>query len=204
VQTATNIKHWDEAGVTEATNRAHTAASSQLSWWRKRQNIGLTLALVLLSCCSYTLISNFFVCAVVIQGCSMEPTLQDGNCYLLNRWSYHFRRPSRNEVVVLRDPGHSDCAIKRIVGVPGDAVELRGGRLVLNGQLLSEPYLPLGTRTLPLAEKKAFKLSADEYFVLGDNREESEDSRAYGAVHRSRILGCLAHKEFSGNFSVRR
>jgi signal peptidase I len=130
---------------------------------------------------------------VIVQGRSMVPTLQDGERYLLDRWSYNYRSPERGDVVVLRDPGHPDLAIKRIVGMPGDTIHLREGTVRVNGKRFIEPYLSRGMRTYtPDLKDRLVLLGENQYFVLGDNRGVSEDSRYYGPIHRHRILGCLS------------
>ncbi len=141
---------------------------------------------------AYYLASRFIVTAVIIQGRSMTPTLQDGDRYYLNRWRYLFMNPDRGEMVVIKDPGHSDYAVKRIVGKPGDWLNIRDGAIFLNGRRLEEPYLPTGTQTdAPDRQEKWIQLGQDQFYVLGDNRKASEDSRYYGVIHSAQILGLL-------------
>ncbi len=141
---------------------------------------------------AYYLASRFVVTTVIIQGRSMTPTLKDGERYYLNRWRYLFLSPERGEMVVIRDPGHSDFAVKRIVARPGDWLNIRDGALFLNGHRLDEPYLATGTQTdAPDLQEKWIQLGEDQYYVLGDNRKASEDSRYYGVIHGSQILGVL-------------
>ena len=141
---------------------------------------------------AYFLASRYIVTAVVIQGKSMTPTLKDGERYYLNRWRYVFIPPSRGDLVVIKDPGHADFAVKRIVAKPGDWLNIRDGNIYLNGKRLDEPYLPTGTRTdAPDMKEKWIQLGHGQYYVLGDNRRASEDSRFYGVVHRAQILGIL-------------
>jgi signal peptidase I len=150
-------------------------------------------AILILCALIYGVINRFIVTSVIVQGRSMVPTLQDGERYLLDRWTYHDRKPQRGDVVVLRDPGHSDLAIKRIVGMPGDTLLFKGGDVLLNGKRLIEAYLPSGTHTYTPNQQQLVLLGAGQYFVLGDNRLLSEDSRYYGPIQRHRIIGCLAH-----------
>ena len=178
-----------EAGPSETSPSAQSAPATP--WAGILQQLSLAAKVLALSACSYYVISSYVLHAVVVQGRSMEPTLQDGERHLLNRFSYHCRAPQRRELVVLRDPGHSDCAIKRVVGLLGDLVDLQDGRVHLNGRALPEPYLHPHTRTDPIIQAFPIRLGAEQYFVLGDNRQNSEDSRVYGAISRGQILGCL-------------
>lgn len=146
----------------------------------------------LLCVVSYFAFSRYVVTPVIIQGRSMTPTLRDGEYYLLNRLAYFFKAPARGDVVVLRDPGHSDFAVKRIIAKPGDWLNLRDGKVFLNGRRLVEPYLPKGTLTFtPDSQEKWIELGKEQYFVMGDNRGWSEDSRIYGRIERSSILGAI-------------
>ena len=154
------------------------------------------LVVVLLFGClclaAYYAISRYFITPVIIQGRSMTPTLRDGECYFLNRWSYRFNEPERGDLVVIKDPGHNDFAIKRIIAKPGDWLNLKGGNVILNGKVLVEPYLPKGTSTRTAdAQEKWIELGAGHYYVMGDNRAFSEDSRVYGAIQRGSIVGTV-------------
>jgi len=163
--------------------RRHSAWSRHFYLW---------LSVVLLSLVTYSLFNRFLFTSVVVQGKSMLPTLLEGEHYFLDRWSYRHHDPARGDLVVLHDPGHSDYAVKRIVGLPGETVRLSGGSVYINNQLFREPYLPKGLQTLvPGREEEFFELGKDEYFVLGDNRMLSEDSRHYGPVTRAQIAGNL-------------
>jgi signal peptidase I len=160
------------------------------SWFQKYSVVLLLVAL--LSIPAYFIASRFIVTAVVVQGRSMMPTLQDGERYYLNRWRYMFVSPQRGDIVVIRDPGHADFAVKRIVAKPYDWINLRNGNLYINGRRLDESYLPRETRTdAPDLKEKWIQLGADQYYVMGDNRANSEDSRFYGRVQRKDILGFL-------------
>lgn len=130
---------------------------------------------------------------VQIQGCSMMPTLPDAKCYLLNRAAYLLHDPQPTDIVVLRDP-ETDCyAIKRIIAKPGDAIYVEGGKLFVNGQRISEPYLAPNIKTYPDAKYRAqmWICGNNQYFVLGDNRYNSADSRVYGTISRQSILGMV-------------
>lgn len=154
---------------------------------------GQFLVVASLACASYFFISHFFLQSVKVVGISMIPTLQDSRQYLLNRWVLHLRAPHRAEVVVLRDPLDHGFSVKRVIAVAGDSVCIMHGAVYVNGQKLAEPYLPPGTATFapPSLQEQFFKCGAGQYFVLGDNRNYSIDSRAYGPVARRNILGLI-------------
>jgi signal peptidase I len=152
-------------------------------------------AALALGLASYYLISNYFVQSVQVVGSSMTPTLHDSEFYLLNRWIYHVRQPRRTDVVVIRDPSAHCYSVKRVVGVAGDSVFLSNGEVYLNGKKLNEPYLAPHTRTYAYAplRDQLVVCGKDQYFLLGDNRMNSADSRTYGTVSRASVLGMLVH-----------
>lgn len=155
-----------------------------------KKQLLLLVGLTALCLAAYYVMSHYVATAVVVQGRSMVPTLQDGDRFILNRLSYVHHSPERGDLVVVKDPGHSDYAVKRIVAMPREALFFKKGEVMLNGKRLFEPYLASGTQTfLPDAREKMVVLGGDQYFVLGDNRGNSEDSRFYGAIHRSQIVG---------------
>jgi len=138
--------------------------------------------------------SRYIFQAVQVDGNSMAPTLADTDRYLLNRWIYHVREPQIEDIVVLRDPRDDVYLVKRVVAKPGDRVYLKGGHIFVNGVLLKETYLPLGTPTFgdPHYREQMWICGLNQYFVLGDNRNNSTDSRIFGAVPQRYILGLVA------------
>lgn len=159
-------------------------------WLRQ---IGQLLIICALGFGSYYLISNFFVQSVSVVGRSMSPTLHDSERYLLNRWITRFRAPRRSEVIVLRDPLDTGYSVKRVIGVAGDTVTIQNGCVYLNGRVLAEPYLPEGLPTYAETRTRGetFRCGKNQSFVLGDNRPESMDSRAYGPISNGDILGVI-------------
>ena len=142
---------------------------------------------------SYFLASNFLFQKVVVDGDSMKPTLRNSQAFMLNRVEYLFRKPQWGDIVVIRDPEDGGLSIKRVVAVEGQTVELAGGGVYVNGLKLPEFYLRPGTRTFSYHkyDREKFDCGEGQYFVLGDNRSESADSRVYGPVPRQNILGVV-------------
>ena len=123
----------------------------------------------------------------IVQGNSMVPNFHHGEYLIIDEFSYHFRTPKRGEVIVFRYPRQpSQFFIKRVVGVAGDNIEIKDGSVWINGAALDEAYLPQSLATAPEATTI---LGEDEYFVLGDNREASSDSRAWGSLKERFIVG---------------
>jgi signal peptidase I len=159
---------------------------------RAIKQIWMALLVIFFSTTVYYFVSRYVVTAVIVDGASMQPTLHDGDRLLLNRWAYRYRKPARGDLVVIKDPGHSDFAVKRIVGLPLESVQIKRGEVYLNGRVFSEPYLQDKTLTFtPDAKEKWDIIGKDRYFVLGDNRAISEDSRYYGTIRRDQIIGVI-------------
>lgn len=135
------------------------------------------------------LIMIFLGGSVRVDGSSMEPNFHHGERLIVDKVTYRFRPPARGEVVVLRwaSPDPRPAYIKRIIGVPGDRIELTGGRVVLNGVPLAEDYVAEPVR----GEFGPYVVPPGRYFVLGDNRNRSEDSRftAVGYIPARQIVG---------------
>jgi signal peptidase I len=141
---------------------------------------------------SYLFFSHFVVQSVRVSGTSMLPTLREADFYFVNRLACLFRSPRHGDIVLLKDPTDRTYAVKRVIGAEGDTVELRSGGVYLNGTRLDEPYLLRGTQTFPFSSvSQTVRCGPGQFFVLGDNRFFSSDSRTYGAVSRSAILGLV-------------
>lgn len=122
----------------------------------------------------------------VVEGTSMFPTYPPET----RLYGAPISTPLERGDVVLLDDGKEDYAVKRIIGLPNETVQLWRGRVFINKRMLVEPYLPKHTYTYPMEQARrggAFILGEGEYFVLGDNRPCSADSRAYGPVNRKQI-----------------
>jgi signal peptidase I len=130
---------------------------------------------------------------VEVKGASMYPTLTAGDRLLLNRFAYLHREPTRGELVVLKDPETGDLIVKRIVGLPCETVVMQSDSAFVNGRRLFEPYaVTITGRTNQGPFGKATVIPRDYYFVLGDNRGRSLDSRIFGPVPRESILGVIS------------
>ena len=149
--------------------------------------------LITLSTASYIVASSFIWRSVQVVGSSMEPTLHNGEFCILNRFAVHYRNPSVGEVVVFKDPADTKLSVKRVIAAPGDTVEIREGSVYVNGNPIREDYLGDGVKTFALRSSDAepIQLTDDRFYVLGDNRSNSADSREYGPVTRDQILGVL-------------
>ncbi len=137
-----------------------------------------------------TLVISLGIHAVVqsrqVEGSSMEPTLHTGERLLINKFAYlGFGEPQRGDIVVFRAWGQEEDFIKRVVGLPGDHIEVRDDSIYVNEARLAEPYLDQPTA----GAGRDVQLAVDEYYVLGDNRGNSSDSRLFGALERGEIVG---------------
>ena len=122
---------------------------------------------------------------VTIAGNAMAPAFNDGDHVIADR---SFTTLERGDVVIFRYPqDQTKSFVKRVVGLPGDRVEIVHGRVSINGQPLNEPYVIDANRSTETAP--AVTIKPDEYFLLGDNRLNSSDSRSWGAVARSLVWG---------------
>ncbi|MDQ4075906.1 MAG: signal peptidase I [Chloroflexota bacterium] len=156
------------------------------NWKAVLQEIAETVVLTLLIfVLMRALIQNYR-----IEGYSMEPNLHEQQYLIVNKVAYYFGEPQRGDVVVFEFPNGAPNApekdyIKRIIGLPGDTVECHPNELLVNGQVIDEPYGPNpGSYTCPPTT-----LGSDEYFVLGDNRNQSSDSHSWGPLERRYIIG---------------
>ena len=150
-----------------------------LRGWTRDLAVALGFALVIII---------FLYQPVKVEGTSMAPLLSDQERIFINKFVYHFEPIERGDVVVFWYPlDRSKSFIKRVIGLPGDTIEIRDGRLYLNGQEMSEPYVP--SNYLDESSYAARTLGPDEYFVMGDHRDSSNDSRMFGPVPRQYIYG---------------
>ena len=130
------------------------------------------------------LVVNALIGRFRIEQVSMQPNLHEGEYVLVDKVSYALRTPARGEIVVFEKTGQADL-IKRIIGLPGETIEVRDGRVYVNNVPLDEPYIS-GPIDKPVP---AQIVEAGRYFVMGDNRNNSSDSRLFGSIAAANIVG---------------
>ncbi len=130
----------------------------------------------------------FFYQPVKVEGTSMAPALSDQERIFINKFVYHVGEIQRGDVVVFWYPlDRSKSFIKRVIGLPGDLVRIEAGKVYINGQLLNEPYVP--PDYVDFSDYGPLRVKAGEYFVMGDHRISSNDSRMFGPVPAAYIYG---------------
>ncbi|MEQ9355816.1 signal peptidase I [Coleofasciculus chthonoplastes] len=173
--------------MTRAQNRDPEKQSVQKQenpWVEGFKTIGLSVFLAIG-------IRSFVAEARYIPSGSMEPTLQINDRLIIDKISYNFRQPQRGDIVVfsptdaLKQQNFKDAFIKRVIGLPGETVEVKGGRVYVNDQALREQYI----EEEPEYSYGPVTVPEDNYLVLGDNRNNSYDSHYWGFVPRDKIIG---------------
>jgi len=128
-----------------------------------------------------------------IKGDSMQPNFPDGEYLLTDKVSYRFGEPERGDIIVFEPPNSDgDEFIKRIIALPGESVSIASGRVLINSSVLNEPYISASVNTVSgafLNDNKQVIVPQDHYFVMGDNRPHSSDSRIWGFVPVDNITG---------------
>ena len=136
---------------------------------------------------------SFAIQAVHVEGLSMFATLDDDDYLIANKIDYRIHAPQRGDIIILRPPtSNSTDFIKRVIALPGEKLLIRGGVVYINGHRLDEPYLPEAWTTdnnYPTNGSDGQLIPPNEYFVMGDNRTDSQDSRYFGPISRSLIVG---------------
>lgn len=133
------------------------------------------------------LVKAFVVSPIRVNGPSMEKTLQNKDIMLLDKLSYRFKKVKRFDIVVIHLD--NEDIIKRIIGLPGEKIAYKNNKLYINDKVVKEPFSHAKTEDFDLSGFKSKKVPQNSYFVLGDNRVESLDSRVLGYIPSNRIKG---------------
>ena len=166
------------------------------------------LETIVLTLVIFFVVQTFVAQPYQIIGVSMEPTLENGQYVLVDKLSPHVSDYKRGDVVVLQPPagygeeGNNVPFIKRVVGVSGDTVEVKDGAVWVNGAKLTEPYVYPGQVTSPLTSQTVWQVPKGDLFVMGDHREESEDSRLFGPIPESTVIGRAWLRYWGGPFGL--
>jgi signal peptidase I len=164
------------------------AANSVAAAPRRTSGVVLWFRDLLISAFASVLIITFLYQPVRVEGTSMLPRLEDSDRLFINKFVYHFSAIEHGDVVVFRSPQDLERSyIKRVIALPGDRLRIEHGRVIVNGKLVHEPYVPAEFRdSNSMAE---VTIPADCYFMMGDHRNISYDSRVFGPVPRTLIYG---------------
>lgn len=131
------------------------------------------------------LLVNFLTARVRVESISMQPNLREGEFVVINRLAYKWNQPQRGDIIVFRFPGDPEKRyIKRVIGLEGDTLLIENGQVYVNGELLHEPYI-----STPPVYSGDWDVGLEEVFVLGDNRNNSNDSKNWGALSTDAIIG---------------
>ena len=164
------------------------------------------LETIVLTLLIFFVVQNFIAQPYQILQVSMEHTLEPGQYVLVDKLSPHFSDYKRGDVIVFEPPagiqedGQNIPFIKRVVAVGGDTVEVKDGTVWVNGAKLSEPYVFEGQSTDPITGQTVWKVPSGYLFVMGDHRQESQDSRAFGPIAKSTVIGRAWVRYWGGAF----
>jgi len=167
-----------------------TGQQDSQSWVRTviiGRNPRLTLVRIVVLVVTCVILFKFVLLPIRVDGPSMLPTYREGSVNFINRLAFLTREPRRYEVVAVRYSGKSIMLMKRIVAMPGETIEFVGGRVLINGRYLDEPYLKYECDWTVKPEH--YQLQDDEYYVVGDNRAMPFEDHKQGVARRERIVG---------------
>lgn len=170
---------------------------------RRKRHWLIELAVILVVALAVAvLLRTFVVQTFFIPSGSMEPTLQVGDRIAVSKISYDFQSIHVGDIIVFRRPPAENCGgtpvndlVKRVIGLPGDTLSLANGQVYVDGRLLAEPWLPAGVKTepgpnpVPYSLQHPYTVPPGEYYLMGDNRPFSCDSRYWGPIPRSLVVG---------------
>ncbi|WP_138751507.1 signal peptidase I [Paenibacillus sinopodophylli] len=159
-------------------NRGSKSVWKEIREWTVSLGIAVVVAL---------LFQNYVYAQSEVQNVSMQNTLVAGQRLIEDKWSYHFHEPRHGDIVIISGPESELRLIKRVVGLPGDVIDIREGEVYLNDEKIEEQYVKGQTNAGSVAVP--YTVEEGQLFVMGDNREHSMDSRSIGTIARSSIEG---------------
>lgn len=166
------------------------------------------LETIVLTLIIFFIVQNFVAQPYQILQVSMEHTLEPGQYVLVDKLSSHFSDYKRGDVIVFEPPtgyqedGQNIPFIKRVVGVGGDTVEVKDGAVWVNGAELTEPYVFEGQTTDTVTGQTVWQVPRGDLFVMGDHRQESQDSRVFGPIAKSTVIGRAWLRYWGGAFGI--
>jgi signal peptidase I len=181
----------EQPAPVDATSTADEPAPRPRS--KRRRAIIEWAVILVVALLAALLLRTFVIQPYFIPSASMEPTLKDGDKVLVNKLSYDLHPIHRGDVIVFKKPpddttpGIKDL-IKRVIGLPGETIAGRNGQIYINGNLLREPWLPKVDQDVT-STFAPVQIPAGEYFVMGDNRTDSSDSRVFGPIPKKLVVG---------------
>lgn len=165
----------------------------QTFWSKFKDNIIDLIQFLAIVLAIFVVLRFFIAEPHKVFGLSMVPNFHDGDYIITNKLAARFSEPQRGEVIILQNPrDNSQVFIKRVIGLPGEQIKVSNGQVYINSEVLSEPYLPSGTNTQGgayLSEEEEVTVPDNQYFVMGDNRGGSSDSREWGPISKDLIVG---------------
>ena len=164
-------------------DKSQPTGETQKKGWKKE--LKEWLVAILFAVVVALIVRTFIFEPVRVSGGSMKETLQNNEIMIVTKYDYLLGKPNRFDIVICHYPGRKETFVKRIVGLPGDTISIANGKLTVNGVEYEEDYIT--HRPNYLIED--YTNGEDEYFVLGDNRSNSNDSHIIGSIHRNQIIG---------------
>ena len=170
----------DQVSTDNDANFIHRPASPWTSVFELIKTVTFVLVIAFL-------IRHYLLQPFVVDGASMEPNFHHQEYILVDKLGYRLHEPHRGDVIVFHPPGRQDNFIKRIIGLPSETVTVAGHQILVDGQVVVENYLPdRGQENIPA---QSYTVGENEFFVMGDNRDYSKDSRELGPIPVERIIG---------------
>lgn len=174
-----------DAAITSTLSAVRVSKPPQEDFWKEFVKIVLISVIIIVP------FRLFVAQPFVVEGASMDPTFENGDYLIVDELTYHFHTPERGSVLIFKFPEDPKrYFIKRVIGLPGDTVSIHQGVITIfnadnpDGLVLDEPYVVLTKN-----ETREYKVGEEEYFVIGDNRRGSADSRIWGPVPEDHIIG---------------